>query len=131
MLLDVMMPRMDGFEVCRQLKANRRTCDVPVVMVTALSDTANRLRGLVLVFRKGFERSAPDLAIEGRRVHHQRQDRGRDRADRDPDIRQREEQQQQQRDQRRRARNADIERDDARDEWNIRPAQERETQPDR
>jgi two-component system cell cycle response regulator len=45
-LLDVMMPRMDGFEVCRQLKANRRTADVPVVMVTALSDTANRLRGL-------------------------------------------------------------------------------------
>src|SRR5246127_3154450 len=45
-LLDVMMPRMGGFEVCRQLKANRRTVDVPVVMVTALSDTANRLRGL-------------------------------------------------------------------------------------
>jgi two-component system cell cycle response regulator len=45
-LLDVMMPRMDGFEVCRQLKANQRTVDVPVVMVTALSDTANRLRGL-------------------------------------------------------------------------------------
>src|SRR6266478_6739612 len=45
-LLDVMMPRMDGFEVCRQLKANRRTADVPVVMVTALSDVANRLRGL-------------------------------------------------------------------------------------
>ena len=45
-LLDVMMPRMDGFEVCRQLKFNRRTVDVPVVMVTALSDTANRLRGL-------------------------------------------------------------------------------------
>jgi two-component system cell cycle response regulator len=45
-LLDVMMPRMDGFEVCRQLKANRRTVDVPVVMVTALSDTTNRLRGL-------------------------------------------------------------------------------------
>src|SRR5262244_4320852 len=45
-LLDVMMPRMDGFEVCRQLKANRRTVDVPVVMVTALSDVANRLRGL-------------------------------------------------------------------------------------
>src|SRR6201987_1753328 len=45
-LLDVMMPRMDGFEVCRQLKANRRTLAVPVVMVTALSDTADRLRGL-------------------------------------------------------------------------------------
>jgi len=45
-LLDVMMPRMDGFEVCRRLKANPRTADVPVVMVTALSDSANRLRGL-------------------------------------------------------------------------------------
>src|SRR5271167_701144 len=45
-LLDVMMPRMDGFEVCRRLKANPRTADLPVVMVTALSDAANRLRGL-------------------------------------------------------------------------------------
>src|ERR1700732_2466005 len=45
-LLDVMMPRMDGFEVCRRLKANPRTADVPVVMVTALSDVADRLRGL-------------------------------------------------------------------------------------
>ncbi|HXZ45633.1 MAG TPA: PleD family two-component system response regulator, partial [Pseudolabrys sp.] len=45
-LLDVMMPHMDGFEVCRRLKANPRTADLPVVMVTALSDTANRLRGL-------------------------------------------------------------------------------------
>jgi two-component system, cell cycle response regulator len=45
-LLDVMMPRMDGFEVCRRLKANARTVDLPVVMVTALSDVADRLRGL-------------------------------------------------------------------------------------
>src|SRR5438309_2726740 len=45
-LLDIMMPRMDGFEVCRQLKANPRTADIPVVMVTALSDVASRLRGL-------------------------------------------------------------------------------------
>ena len=45
-LLDVMMPRMDGFEACRQLKANPRTADIPVVMVTALSDVANRVRGL-------------------------------------------------------------------------------------
>src|SRR5690349_19991294 len=45
-LLDVMMPRMDGFEVCHQLNAISRTADVPVVMVTALSDVANRLRGL-------------------------------------------------------------------------------------
>src|SRR5438128_3947527 len=45
-LLDVMMPRMDGFEACRQLKANPRAADIPVVMVTALSDVASRLRGL-------------------------------------------------------------------------------------
>jgi two-component system, cell cycle response regulator len=45
-LLDVMMPRMDGFEVCRRLKANPRTADIPVVMVTALSEVADRLRGL-------------------------------------------------------------------------------------
>ncbi|HKT18144.1 MAG TPA: response regulator, partial [Stellaceae bacterium] len=45
-LLDVMMPRMDGFEVCRRLKANPRTAEIPVVMVTALSDVADRLRGL-------------------------------------------------------------------------------------
>src|SRR5882724_11284147 len=45
-LLDVMMPRMDGFEVCRLLKANPVTADIPVVMVTALSDVSDRLRGL-------------------------------------------------------------------------------------
>src|SRR5437667_4329678 len=45
-LLDIMMPRMDSFEVCRRLKANPRTADIPVVMVTALSDVADRLRGL-------------------------------------------------------------------------------------
>lgn len=45
-LLDVMMPRMDGFEVCRRLKADPLTADIPVVMVTALSDVADRLRGL-------------------------------------------------------------------------------------
>ncbi len=45
-LLDVMMPRMDGFEVCRRLKASPRTVDIPVVMVTALSDISDRLQGL-------------------------------------------------------------------------------------
>jgi two-component system cell cycle response regulator len=45
-LLDIMMPEMDGFEACERLKANPVTRHIPVVMVTALSDTADRVRGL-------------------------------------------------------------------------------------
>jgi two-component system cell cycle response regulator len=45
-LLDVMMPEMDGFEVCRRLKANPQTAPIPVVMVTALSDAQDRVKGL-------------------------------------------------------------------------------------
>lgn len=45
-LLDVMMPGMDGFEVCRRLKANPDTAHVPVIMVTALGDPEDRVQGL-------------------------------------------------------------------------------------
>jgi two-component system, cell cycle response regulator len=45
-LLDVMMPDMDGFEVCRRLKSNPATHFIPVVMVTALDSAADRVRGL-------------------------------------------------------------------------------------
>ncbi|WP_420565924.1 PleD family two-component system response regulator [Thalassobaculum sp.] len=45
-LLDVMMPGMDGFEVCRRIKADPRTTHLPVVMVTALSDVSDRVRGI-------------------------------------------------------------------------------------
>lgn len=45
-LLDVMMPDMDGFEVCRCLKSNPKTHYIPVVMVTALDSPADRVRGL-------------------------------------------------------------------------------------
>ncbi len=45
-LLDVMMPGMDGFEVCRRIKANPAVAHIPVVMVTALTDSADRVRGL-------------------------------------------------------------------------------------
>jgi len=45
-LLDVMMPGLDGFEVCRQIKANPATSQIPVLLVTALSERADRLRGI-------------------------------------------------------------------------------------
>ncbi|OHV72100.1 PleD family two-component system response regulator [Ensifer sp. LCM 4579] len=45
-LLDIMMPGMDGFEVCERLKANSRTAHIPVVMVTALDQPSDRVRGL-------------------------------------------------------------------------------------
>src|SRR3974390_3874514 len=45
-LLDVMMPDMDGFEVCRRLKANPATHHIPVIMVTALDQPSDRVRGL-------------------------------------------------------------------------------------
>jgi two-component system cell cycle response regulator len=45
-LLDVMMPGMDGFEACRRIKANRRTAHIPVIMVTALDQPSDRVAGL-------------------------------------------------------------------------------------
>jgi two-component system cell cycle response regulator len=45
-LLDVMMPGMDGFEVCRRLKKDPSTAHIPVVMVTALDQPADRVKGL-------------------------------------------------------------------------------------
>ncbi len=45
-LLDIMMPGMDGFECCRRLKEDPTTLHIPVVMVTALGEQAERLRGL-------------------------------------------------------------------------------------
>jgi two-component system, cell cycle response regulator len=65
-LLDVMMPRMDGFEVCRHLKANPRTVDLPVVMVTALSDVANRLRGLEVGADDFLTKPVNDIALFAR-----------------------------------------------------------------
>ncbi|MBK6328402.1 MAG: response regulator [Chloroflexi bacterium] len=45
-LLDVMMPQMDGFEVCRRLRAASGTAEVPIILITALDDRASRLQGI-------------------------------------------------------------------------------------
>ncbi len=44
-LLDVMMPEIDGFEVCRRLKADPTTADIPVIFMTALADTTDKIKG--------------------------------------------------------------------------------------
>jgi sigma-B regulation protein RsbU (phosphoserine phosphatase) len=47
-LLDIMMPEMDGYEVCRKLKANESTAGIPVIFVTAMTDTDDETQGLSL-----------------------------------------------------------------------------------
>lgn len=55
-LLDVMMPRMDGFETCRRLKAKPETKDIPIIFMTALTDTIGKI--------KGFEVGAVDYVTK-------------------------------------------------------------------
>lgn len=47
-LLDVMMPGIDGFETCRRLKSNPKTQDIPIIFMTALSDSPNKIKGFEL-----------------------------------------------------------------------------------
>ncbi len=47
-LLDIMMPVMDGYEVCRRLKSNPETYKIPVIFITAMTDTANEQKGFDL-----------------------------------------------------------------------------------
>lgn len=48
MLLDILMPEMDGFEVCRRLKQNERTRDIPVIFLSGLTETTDKSKGFAL-----------------------------------------------------------------------------------
>jgi putative two-component system response regulator len=47
-LLDIMMPGMDGYEVCQRLKSDTKTAGIPIVFLTAMTDDENRARGIEL-----------------------------------------------------------------------------------
>jgi two-component system, cell cycle response regulator len=65
-LLDVMMPDMDGFEVCRKLKSNPMTHHIPVVMVTALDQPSDRVRGLEAGADDFLTKPVTDVALISR-----------------------------------------------------------------
>jgi two-component system cell cycle response regulator len=65
-LLDVMMPELDGFETCKRLKANPATQNIPVVMVTALSDVQDRVRGLEAGADDFLTKPINDIALMAR-----------------------------------------------------------------
>jgi two-component system, cell cycle response regulator len=62
-LLDVMMPAMDGFEVCRRIKSESRTMHVPVVMVTALDQASERVKGLEAGADDFLTKPVDDIAL--------------------------------------------------------------------
>ena len=65
-LLDVMMPGLDGFEVCRRIKATPRLMHVPVVLITALDQTADRVTGLESGADDFLTKPVGDLALMSR-----------------------------------------------------------------
>lgn len=65
-LLDVMMPGLDGFETCERLKADPMTCHIPVVMVTALDQQEDRIAGLKAGADDFLTKPVQDLALFAR-----------------------------------------------------------------
>lgn len=65
-LLDVMMPGMDGFEVCKTIKSNPAIAHIPVVMVTALTDSIDRVKGLESGADDFLSKPLNDIALMAR-----------------------------------------------------------------
>lgn len=65
-LLDGMMPGMDGFETCKMIKANPDTMHIPVVMLTALSDIEDRVKGLEAGADEFLTKPVDDVALFAR-----------------------------------------------------------------
>ena len=65
-LLDVLMPGLDGFEVCRRLKSNPKTHHIPVVIITALDHPSDRLRGLEAGADDFLTKPVADVALLAR-----------------------------------------------------------------
>ncbi len=65
-LLDIMMPEMDGFEVCQRLKADPALTHIPVVMVTALSEQSDKIRGLEVGADDFLTKPVDDWALRSR-----------------------------------------------------------------
>src|SRR5262245_58640555 len=62
-LLDVMMPGMDGFEVCRRIKSDPKTMHVPVIMVTALDQPTDKIQGLKAGADDFLTKPVDDIAL--------------------------------------------------------------------
>ncbi len=79
-LLDIMMPGMDGYEVCSRLKADSRSCDIPVIFLTAMSQEEDETKGLDLgavdfilkPFSMPIVRARVDVALKLKREMDQR-----------------------------------------------------------
>ncbi len=65
-LLDVMMPGMDGFEVCRRVKANPKSTHIPIIMVTALDQPTDRVTGLEAGADDFLTKPVDDMALFAR-----------------------------------------------------------------